>query len=169
MPWQANCMMLPGENADLYAPRRDRASRGARFLSPGSLARRKLARFVHHHHLAANKKVRIGAGAEEKLGQRRTQHARPAPKRRRPARRPPRPRRAALASLKSRARSSAPARRPACRPVVCSLTSTAGRSSQAEDAAAGMVGRPPEVVEASDSSVAFAGGPAPNPPRWRPR
>ena len=59
--------------------------------------------------------------------------------------------------------------RPACRPVVCSLTSTAGRSSQAEDAAAGMVGRPPEVVEASDSSVAFAGGPAPNPPRWRPR
>ena len=40
----------PGQSASLYAPEGDRVSHGTSFLAPGSLARRRLARLIHHHH-----------------------------------------------------------------------------------------------------------------------
>ena len=42
--------MRPGQSASFYAPEGDRVSHGTSFLVPGSLARRWLARVIHHHH-----------------------------------------------------------------------------------------------------------------------
>ena len=39
-----------GQSASLCAPKEDRVSHGASFLAPGSLARRRLARVINHHH-----------------------------------------------------------------------------------------------------------------------
>jgi len=41
--------MCPGQSVSLYAPEGDRVSRGTSFLAPGFLARRRLARVIHHH------------------------------------------------------------------------------------------------------------------------
>ena len=45
----SSCMICPGESASFHAPRGGRVSHGASFLRPWLLARRRLAREIHHH------------------------------------------------------------------------------------------------------------------------
>ena len=42
-------VMCPGQSAGFCAPRGGRVSHGASFLAPGSLARRRHERVIHHH------------------------------------------------------------------------------------------------------------------------
>ena len=51
--------MRPGQSATLRAPKGDRVSHGASFLTPGSLARRRPARVIHHH---LHRSARAGLG-----------------------------------------------------------------------------------------------------------
>ena len=44
--------LCPGQSASLCAPEGGRFPHGTSFLAPGSLARRRLARVIHHHHRA---------------------------------------------------------------------------------------------------------------------
>ena len=43
--------MCPGQSASLCAPSGGRVSHGTSFLAHGSLAQRRLARVIHHHHV----------------------------------------------------------------------------------------------------------------------
>ena len=49
--------MRPGQSASLYAPSEDRVSHGTSFLAPGSLARRRHARVIHHHRLHRGRRL----------------------------------------------------------------------------------------------------------------
>ena len=56
--------MRPEQSASLYAPSEDRVSNGTSFLAPGSLARRRLARLIHHKFFFFLTKMGLSAPAK---------------------------------------------------------------------------------------------------------